>query len=134
MEIRENIMSDYNDANKNNYKLLKFALSELLDKTYKVKSNHKIFDIIENMIDERAQKIMRNKRSNVETDAYLMNIYNLYLTKLFFHKRRELILVYDENEVVGNSFDRKTEIEPKVIIYRKKRNFLNFFKKRLHVN
>ena len=131
MNIIENIKIDFNNARDNNEKLLKYALGELLNSIGNFSSKKKMFNNIESMIEDRAQKIMRNKRNNVETDAYLMNIFNLYLEKFFFNKKRQIILIYDENtgsNQIDYHFNKTNEQEPKIIHYKKKRLKINFIK------
>lgn len=123
MNIRENIVNDYNDAVRKSYSITKFALSKLLDNIENCENDDQVFKTIDQLIEERGQKIMKNSlRSNgknVENDIFLMNLYNTYLWEHQFKKKRQIVLIYDENEVNNFNYDKNLEHEPKEIVRKK---------------
>ena len=78
----------------------------------------------------KGQKILRISKTKsikkVETDIYLMNFYNSYLCRYFFNENRRIILTNSEDADHYNNlkYEKGYEVEPKVIIKSKKRNWI----------
>lgn len=129
MNLKEKINFDYDNARGGGHRLLSYALEDLMTLTKRRLNQSELLDSIEDMIESKGKMIIKKsrKRKNIEDDVYQMVIFNNYMVKFRFDdKRRDIVL--DHNDTRDHvSWDRKNEIEPKLITYR--RLFFNFLNK-----
>ena len=128
MEIKTILINDLKNAKKNNEKMLKFALEELLIKIGELSDNNSVINRIEQFIEEKGRKVLKyiqkNKIKNQEIDIYSINVYNTYLCRYVFKKNRKILYEYMFDIFTGTiSWNKDFEVEPKVISINKKRFF-----------
>ena len=130
MKIVDIIKEDLRNAKNNKENISKFALESLLEVVSKLRTKKEIRNVIEREIEAKGQKILRISKTKsikkVETDIYLMNFYNSYLCRYFFNENRRIILTNSEDADHYNNlkYEKGYEVEPKVIIKSKKRNWI----------
>jgi len=117
MTIQNQILRDYENADKNGQYLLLSALSEILP--FINYNEEKMFYFIDTLIEKKGKSIIKLSRkkdkTSCEKETYKMVLLNEYLNTFKFEKPRRIVLNFNPKDSPILEWNHKIEIEPKLI-------------------